>query len=129
YGKERPSGRIADASEKGVVAVTWLPAKQNWELAWENPNVQMNGITTISTGSNMVYSSGVEEGSRTVYMYGVRFKGIKGKPGGEVIFRKPLGPDALFLDQGNNTLINDDGSLIYSSTRGVVRIFERHQTE
>ncbi|PSB68572.1 hypothetical protein C7B61_00085 [filamentous cyanobacterium CCP1] len=129
YGQESPSGRIADASEKGVVAVSWLPAKQNWELAWENPNVQMNGITTISTGSNMVYSSGVEEGSRTVYMYGVRFKGIKGKPGGEVIFRKPLGPDALFLDQGNNTLINDDGSLIYSSTRGVVRIFERHQTE
>lgn len=119
YGGYRPN-----LEAKGVVAIEWLPQAQQWQLLWENPSIQMNGVTTISEGSGLVYSSGIEADGN-VYMYGLQLGNTAaGRPqqGGEVVFRQKVGDAAVILDQGNNTIVNDDASLIYSGNKGLVRL-------
>jgi hypothetical protein len=111
-------GYRAAPDVKGVVSVIWDAGTKQWRLAWSNGDIQMNGVTSISGGANLVYSSGVEADNQ-VYMYGIRFSGTEA---GKVKLRLPIGPADQFLDQGNNTIINDDGSVIYGTARGIVRL-------
>jgi hypothetical protein len=68
----------------GVAAVRWDPIAQQFELAWANEDIQMNGVTSISEGSNLVYSSGVDVDG-DVHLYGVRLRTDLFGPGGEVV--------------------------------------------
>lgn len=149
-------GYKIEPNAKGVTAVTWNTDDESWYTEWSNPTIQMNGITTISSGSNLVYSSGVEvdknvvskksrrrsrirdfreslkrnNSNTSVYMYGLKLHTDLNGDGGEVSFRKKIGTpkcrmlDCSLLDQGNNTVINDDGSLIYSTGEELIRIFQ-----
>jgi hypothetical protein len=111
-------GYRAAPEVKGVASVVWDTRTQQWRLSWANADIQMNGVTSISGGANLVYSSGVET-DKQIYMYGVTFSGANA---GQVKLRVPIGPADQFLDQGNNTVINDDGSLIYGTAHGIVRL-------
>ena len=124
--KGRKGDHIPDLHQRGVVAVSWDTEAQKWELAWQNPDVQMNGITTISSSSNLVYSSGTDKSdSKHVYLYGLAFQDKGTIRGGELMFKKKLGPVDDTWDPGNNLIINDDQSMIYSSFAGLVRIFQK----
>lgn len=90
-------------------------------------------LPTISEASNLVYGSGAEADGYT-YFDGLRLRSNAAGAGGEVFIRKRLGPstdtrrgakDAIF-DVGNNTLINDDGSAIWSGGESLVRVLKSY---
>jgi hypothetical protein len=114
---------------KGVVKLSWNPTKQAFQTDWTNLDIQMNGVPTISAASNLVYSSGGESDGNS-WFYGVRMKSDTTGPGGAVVVRIKLGrskPSARgaadwIFDQGNNTLLLDDGSAIFSGGPSIVRV-------
>lgn len=119
YGGYKPT-----LASGGVVALQWQPSQQQWKTLWANPAVQMNGITTISEASGLVYSSGMEK-DQYVYAYGLQLFPAAGRNGGELVFRKKVGPANLTWDAGNQTVINDDKSLMFATWTGVVRLYEK----
>ena len=114
---------------KGVVKVSWDPVAQRFQTDWANPEVQISGIPTISAGSNMMYSSGAEPDGYT-YFYGLRLNDDESGKGGEVLLRERVaistpsrrGANDQVFDQGNGTLILDDGSAVFPGGPSLVRI-------
>ena len=132
YTPDGPKDGEADFA-KGIVAVSWNIATQAWQTDWSNDTLQCSGVPTISEGSNRVYFSGAEEADGITYQYAIRLADDVDGPAGEVTLRQPIGPafesenganDGLF-DAGNNTVINDDGSLIWPAGNSLVRVFDR----
>lgn len=120
-------GYVPAPEARGVVAVRWDAEAQAFEQAWFNPDVQMNGVPTISTGSNLVYGSGVDTAG-AVRLYGLRVVDGDGAVGGEAVLDLPIAePDDWFgaLDNGNNTIIGDDGSASWATFGGFVRVVPR----
>ncbi len=134
---------------KGLVALKYDKGKKNFVIDWENDDIQINGITAISTGSNMVYGSGAEEENGKSWLYGFQltdsdsgnkgdlklrvelgaapFRGSKrDRKGNLIIPRKQyqLTKNEIF-DMGNQILILEDGSIIVSGGRAIVRVRER----
>jgi len=94
----------------------------------------------------MVYGTGAEEDTGALYLYGFVLHTDERGEGGSVVLRKEIGqapfretatdlmgntiiriPDyrldaGELYDGGNNLLVNDDGSLIISGSRSLVRI-------
>ena len=118
YGGYKPTKET-----RGVVAARWNAVHKSWEIAWHNPDIQMNGVTTISEATGLVYSSGMEDDGN-VYMYGLKLRGNESHAGGEVVFRKKIGRAQAAWDAGNNTIINDDGSMLYCTSKGIARLYQ-----
>jgi hypothetical protein len=100
---------------QGVQMARWDPAENRLRLLWSNPNVQFNNVMTISWGSNLVY--GVGRGERCNYVY----RGLD-RQSGRIAFSVPLGRSGNFLDQGNSHALNDDRSIIFGTSNGMVRM-------
>lgn len=109
-------GYRAAPDVKGVVAMK--REVDAWVVDWVNDQVQMNGIPTISTGSNAVYSSGIGP-SGQIEAIGL---GLTGPSAGRVVMRALVGDPKEWLDAGVNSIIPAPGSLIYGSDAGIVHI-------
>jgi hypothetical protein len=83
-------------------------------VTWRNSAVNLNGVLTYSGATNLVYSSGRE--GCTYYFYGLDWNT------GQVRVRIRLGTSSNYLDQGNQVSINTDGSAIFGTANGIVRI-------
>ncbi len=111
------AGYKADHTKRGVVSAFWNSGTQKWQLAWSNPVAQISGVPTISTGSHMVYGTGTDaQSSENVFLYGLDLKT------GETKIKIQIGSSDRAWDAGNNLLINDDRSMLYSTPTGLARI-------
>lgn len=115
-------GYDPDPSVKGVASVAWSPDREELELVWFNGDVQMNGVTSISEGSGLVYSSGVEQDG-SVHLSGIRMWDAADGRAGQRVVDVEVAPadrvDAAF-DQGNSTVIADDRTLVWATSEGFV---------
>lgn len=100
----------------GVQAIRWDPAAHSAGVAWARGDIHFNGIPTISTASRLVYGTG-RSGTGCRYAY----RGLDLATGATKI-DVDLGASDVVLDQGNSHALNDDRSIIYGGTRGMVRI-------
>lgn len=100
--------------DNGVHKVRWDPDANRFVDEWANDDININSVMTYSEGSNLVYGVG-KEGCQIVF-YGLDWDT------GEVALRKVLGGKEFF-DGGDNLVINDDRSLLYSPVgNSLVRI-------
>ena len=98
----------------GAQKLTWDPKRRTLSVAWTNPKVVMNGVPALSTASGLVYSSGPNGDTN-------RFIGLDWKSGRtELSVEVPRASETI--DQGNQTILDDDRSAYFSGRRGVVRI-------
>ncbi len=105
---------------KGVQKFRWNAEQKKLVLQWANNKVNMNGVLSYSSGSNLVYGSGKEEDCN-YYYYGLDWDT------GEVALKLLLGvaqkfPKDPFYDQGVNHIIDEDGSIYFSGSRSLVKI-------
>lgn len=98
----------------GVQRVDWNPAGRRFDLIWANGKVQFNGVPTVSSRTGLVYGSG-----RTDCVYHYRGLDIAT---GELRLDQRMGRSARYLDQGNQQTIAADGSILFATQRGLVRI-------
>jgi len=98
----------------GVQRVDWDLGDRKFDLVWANEAVHFNGIPTVSARTKLVYGSG-----RVGCAYHYRGLDIET---GEILLDHRLGEDARYLDQGNQHTIAADGSIVFSSRHGIVRI-------
>lgn len=130
----------------GLVALTWSERSERFEVAWTNPDTQVNGVPTISGGANRVYGVGAEAATGRTYLYGFRLEDDAAGPAGERLLRVELGGapfreavrsaagDLIFrrgdyrlregevFDAGNQIVLLEDGSLVVSGGRALVRV-------
>ena len=134
---------------KGILALRYVPALGTFRTTWSDPDTQISGVPAISASSNRVYGSGAEQESGDLYLYGYRLRSSAEGPAGERTQRVRLGkapfrmarrdrqgnfgftladyrlrPGELF-DAGNSTLVLEDGSLILSLGRALLRVRDR----
>ena len=114
----------------GVQKITWDTAANRFEVSWVNDKVNMNSVLTVSSGSNMVYGSGMETDCY-YYYYGLDWTT------GETKLRKRLGPvdrtaltlnNDTFFDGGDNNIIDEQGSIFYSGGSSLVKLSSEKST-
>jgi hypothetical protein len=72
-------------------------------------------VPSVSATTGLVYGSGYGSACE------LRYRGLDMMTG-QVALDLPLGEKRDFLDQGNQHTITADGSILYASTGGVVRL-------
>jgi hypothetical protein len=87
-------------------------------LAWTNAEVAINGVLTIAAGSRLVYGSGRNRTPTRSCEY--RYRALDWDSG--LVLDVPLGDDRRFIDQGNQSTLAADRSIVYGSVGGLVRI-------
>jgi hypothetical protein len=100
---------------RGVQRVDWLPQEKRLSLVWANSEAHFNGVPSVSATTGLVYGSGYGSACE------LRYRGLDMMTG-QVALDLPLGEKRDFLDQGNQHTITADGSILYASTGGVVRL-------
>ena len=82
----------------GIVALLFDESTGKFKIAWEDPDVQFNGVPAISGGANRVYGTGAEESRASAMFTGIassptrqvrRASGFSGRSLGKAPFRKP----------------------------------------
>jgi hypothetical protein len=120
-------GYTVDPAVRGVAGVEWNPEASEFEVVWFNEDIQMNGVTSISEPSELVYSSGAApDGS--LHLSGIRVWDTDEGPAGERVVDVPIvGPDEVgrAFDQGNSTVIADDQTLLWATSEGLVVVHHR----
>ncbi|MGD1840042.1 MAG: T9SS type A sorting domain-containing protein [Thermonemataceae bacterium] len=109
---------------KGVSKFRWGTDANAFNLEWTNDDINMNGVLTYSSGSNLVYGTG-KETDCNYYYYGLDWDD------GNLELRFLLGPEEgfpedPFYDQGVNHVIDEEGSIYYSGSRSLVKL-QTHQ--
>lgn len=99
---------------KGVQKLRWNPQTRSLEVIWATDEINFNNVPTYSEGSNLVYGTGRRD---CVY----HFWGLNWDTGA-VEVEIPLGDSPEYLDQGNQITINDDRTVFFASSSGLVRI-------
>lgn len=105
---------------KGVQKIRWDTLSNSLSVAWQNSDVNMNGVLSYAKGSNLVYCSGKEDDCN-YYMYGLDWNT------GALKFRLLLGPegsfsDDPFYDAGVNNIIDEEGNLFFPGGNSIVKI-------
>ena len=105
---------------KGVSKFRWDEVSDNFELEWTNDTINMNGVLTYSSGSNLLYGTG-KEVDCNYYYYGLNWDD------GSTDLKLLLGPeqdfpDDPFYDQGVNHIIDEDGSIYFSGSRSLIKL-------
>ncbi|MEL6659938.1 MAG: T9SS type A sorting domain-containing protein [Bacteroidota bacterium] len=105
---------------KGVQKFHWNTTSNEWELAWVNDAVNMNGVLTYSGGSDLLYGSG-KEADCNYYYYGLDWQS------GEEELRILLGPEGTFLDDpfydaGNNNIIDENGNIYFPGGGSLIKL-------
>lgn len=105
---------------KGVSKFAWNTSSDKLELEWTNDEINMNGVLSYSSGSNLVYGTG-KEIDCNYYYYGLNWDN------GNMELRLLLGmeeafPDDPLYDQGVNHIIDEDGSIFYSGSRSLIKL-------
>ena len=105
---------------KGVQKFRWNSTRRKFDLQWATDQINMNGVLTYSSGSNLLYGSGKEEDCN-YYYYGLNWDT------GEVELKLLLGaeqrfPKDPFYDQGVNHIIDENGSIYFSGSRSLVKL-------
>ena len=112
-----PKCRLRSAP-RGVQLARWDPRADRLRLVWANPDVPMNNVVTISSGSNLVYGSGRDRDCT------FRYRGLD-RASGAVRLEVPLGDDGRFTDGGNSNVVLPDRSIVFGVARGLVRVRPR----
>ncbi|MDX8346714.1 hypothetical protein SLH49_01835 [Cognatiyoonia sp. IB215446] len=107
-------GYRANPRAGGVVSLAW--DGRGFAPVWQAPDVQMNGVLTISGGSGLVYSSGLDASRRIV----ARGLIMHGENAGGLGYVAPVGAPRRFLDRGVNTVILSGQRAVYSVDEGLV---------
>ena len=105
---------------KGVQKVRWNTEENKFELQWVNTSINMNGVLTYSKGSNLVYSSGREDGCK-YYYYGLDWDT------GALKFRKFLGKSCKWLnnpwdDGGGQQIIDEKGNIYFVGGASLIKL-------
>lgn len=101
---------------RGVQRLDWRPQSRRFELVWANPSILFNGVPTISCGPGACQTFGMGR-------YGNRYDYTSlDFDTGQETGRVSLGNSDDVLDQGNNHALADDGSLVYSGSRRMIRL-------
>lgn len=98
----------------GVQKLTWSPESNTLDIAWATDEVNFNNVLTYSAGTNLVYGTGQRDG--IFYFWGLDWDT------GEVALEVLLGEGDDYLDQGNQIVIDEDGTAFFSSATGIVRL-------
>lgn len=111
---------------KGVSKFRWDTSANSFNLQWTNDSVNMNGVLSYSSGSNLVYGTG-KEGDCNYYYYGLNWDNgntdVKILLGQEENF-----PDDPLYDQGVNHIIDETGSIYFSGSRSLVKVERQSAT-
>jgi hypothetical protein len=102
-------------SVPGVQKLRWDGQRRELVLAWTNAEVAINGVLTIAAGSGLVYGSGRTRSCE------YRYRALDWDSG-RLVLDVPLGDDRRFIDQGNQSTLAADRSIVYGSVGGLVRI-------
>ncbi len=107
-------------NRKGVQKLRWDTATRRLELDWVNRDINMNGILTYSSATNLVYSSG-KKGDCNYYLYALDWAT------GAVAIRQLLGPEGTFRDDpyydaGNGLVIDEAGRLYFAGGASIVAV-------
>ena len=100
---------------KGVQMLRWNPSSRTMPVVWQNPTVQINGVIATSGGSNLIYGSGRD--GCTFTMWGLD------RLTGAVKIKMPLGVWPAYSDQGNGPVVNDDRSVLLGLQNGIIRLW------
>jgi hypothetical protein len=98
----------------GAQKLRWDATARRLSVAWTNPDVVMNGVPTLSLGSGLVYGSGPKGGVNRFYALDWRT--------GQARIALPLPRTRETVDQGNQTILDEDRSAYFSGRGGVVRV-------
>ncbi|MEO1434095.1 MAG: T9SS type A sorting domain-containing protein [Bacteroidota bacterium] len=107
-------------TEKGVQKIHWDTMNNAFELDWVNTDININGVLTYSSGSNLLYGSGKEEDCN-YYYYGLDWET------GDPLFRQLLGGEGTFVnnsydDGGNNNIIDENGNIYFSGGSSLLKV-------
>jgi hypothetical protein len=103
---------------RGVQRVDWIPPEKRLALVWANPRAHFNGVPTVSARTGLVYGTGRGAGCAYHYM-GLDIAS------GELRLDLRMADSSDYLDQGNQQTLAADGSILYASANGIVRISAR----
>lgn len=98
----------------GAQKLRWDPVGRRLTIDWTNPSVVMNGVPALSRRSGLVYSSGPNGGIN-------KFIGLDWQTG-KIALEVELPNSGATIDQGNQTILDDDRSAYFSGRDGVVRV-------
>ena len=134
----------------GIVALKYSSDEKNFVIDWENQTTQINSITAISTGSNIVYGVGAEKDSGNTFLYGFKLNNDNAGAKGDLQMKVELGKAPFrkttkdkkgnviiprddyklrkgeVFDMGNQILILEDESLIISGGKSIIRVKARN---
>lgn len=105
---------------KGVQKFTWNTTTNTFNLNWANNTININGVLSYSSGSNLVYGSG-KETDCNYHFYGLDWNT------GNVVLNKTLGPEGTllndpFYDAGNNNIIDEDGNIYFPGGASLIKL-------
>ncbi len=103
------------AGPRGVQMARWDPDANALRLLWANPDVSLNNVMTLSSGSGLLYGSGRDR--NCVFRYRALDRHT-----GQVAFEIDLGRAKKYADGGNSNVILPDRSIVFGVQRGMVRL-------
>jgi len=135
----------------GIVALRYNTRQKKFLIDWQDSVRQVSGIPTISAGANMVYGTGAEQDNKDCWLYGFQLANDEsGRGGGTLKVRVKLGKAPFrqtqrdwkgnviiprddyqlkqgeVFDMGNQIILLNDGSLIISGGRALIRVRQRN---
>ncbi|MEO0626645.1 MAG: hypothetical protein AAFY91_06630, partial [Bacteroidota bacterium] len=105
---------------KGIQKLHWDVEDDSWAIDWVNEEINMNGVLTYSSGSDLVYGSGRADDCN-YYYYALDWQT------GDLEWSILLGPEGTFAnnpwdDGGVNHIIDEQANIYFAGTASLVKI-------